>query len=74
MKKIAVFVVAMTLILNCTYTVHHYFSYETTRPIVISERVGKTIDAEEQGQFGLFLWVGDFKFATFYGIEDGEND
>ncbi len=71
MKKTVVFIVAIALLSNCAHNLHHYHDYKKTRPIVISMHVGEMIDTEEQEQFGLFPVIGDFKAATFYGIEGG---
>jgi len=46
----------------------HYLAYTRGRPIVISERVGETIDAEKREQFNLFHGIDEFKAATFYEI------
>jgi len=41
------------------------------QPIVVSERVGDVIDAEERMQFGLFPTVEDFREARFYRFREG---
>jgi hypothetical protein len=71
MKKTLTFIVLVALLVNCTYTLPHYLDYERKRPIMISARVGETIDREEQNQFGLFAGIEDFKAATFYEIAAG---
>jgi hypothetical protein len=71
MKKAVVFIVVIALLSNCAHNLHHYHNYKKTRPIVISTRVGETIDFEERKQFDLFRGIEEFKAATFYDIEDG---
>jgi hypothetical protein len=71
MKKTLAFIVLVALLVNCTYTLPHYFYYERKRPIVISERVGETIEPDEREQFDLFHGIDDFKSAMFYVIPDG---
>ena len=71
MKKTLAFIVLVTLLVNCTHTIPHYFDYERKRPIVISKRVGETIEPDERERFGLFSGIEDFKAATFYGIKGG---
>jgi uncharacterized protein YxeA len=71
MKKTLAFIVLVALLVNCAHTIPHYFDYERKRPIVISKRVGETIEPEEREQFDLFHGIGDFKAATFYGIKGG---
>ncbi len=71
MKKTVAFIVLVALLLNCTYTAHQYLYYERMRPLVISNRVGETIEPNEREQFGLFHGIDDFKSATFYSISHG---
>ncbi len=40
------------------------------KPVVVSERVGETIDPEERNSFELFLFVKHFKSAVFYRRPD----
>ena len=68
MKKTLAFIVLVALLVNCTYTLPHYFYYERKRSIVISKRVGETIEPEEREQFDLFHGIDEFKAATFYEI------
>lgn len=70
MKRIVVFVVLLAL-LDCTYTAHQYLYYERMRPLVISDRVGETIEPKEREQFGLFHGIDDFESAVFYSIMGG---
>ena len=70
MKKTLAFIVLVALLVNCAHTIPHYFDYERKRPIVISERVGETIEPEEREQFDLFHGIDEFKAAIFYSISD----
>ncbi|KPJ73972.1 hypothetical protein AMJ52_02425 [candidate division TA06 bacterium DG_78] len=65
-KSISCIVIA--LLLQCTYGVHYYdyHDYELEQPIVISERIGETIDPEEREQYDLFPGIENFTSATFY--------
>lgn len=71
MKKTLAFIVLVALLVNCTHTIPHYFDYERKRPIVISERVGETIEPDEREQFDLFHGIDEFKAAIFYSISGG---
>jgi hypothetical protein len=71
MKKILAFIVLAALLINCGSIPRYYVGYTRSEQIVISGRVGDTIDPGEQEQFGLFPVIEDFKAATFYGIEGG---
>jgi len=71
MKKTLAFIVLVALIVNCVSTPRYYIDYTRSEQIVISERVGDTIDPDEQERFDLFSGIEDFKTATFYGIEGG---
>ncbi|MCK5608076.1 hypothetical protein KAR91_39715 [Candidatus Pacearchaeota archaeon] len=73
MKRVVAVVVLVAWLTNCapTLSTHKYHQYERGYAIIISERVGEKIDAEEREQFGLFKGVEDFESAIFYGIEDG---
>jgi hypothetical protein len=61
--------IAICALLNCTYTLPHYHEFERKDVLVISERVGETIDAQERSEFELFSGVDDFESARFYDIE-----
>jgi len=73
MKKTLVFIVLVAWLLNCAPTLPHYkyHVYERKNPIVISERVGETIDAQERDQLDLFTEIGEFKEARFFAIKGG---
>jgi len=73
MKKTLVFIVLVAWLLNCAPTLpqYKYHQYKGIYPIVISERVGETIDAEEREQLDLFTEIGEFKEARFYAIKGG---
>jgi len=71
MKKTLAFIVLVALIVNCVSIPRYYVDYTRSEQIVISERVGDTIDPDERERFGLFPGIEDFKAATFYGIEGG---
>ena len=55
MKKTLAFIVLVALIVNCVSIPRYSVAYTTSEQIVISERVGKVIDAEEREYFNLFL-------------------
>jgi len=73
MKKTLVFIVLVAWLLNCAPTLpqYKYHVYERKNPILISERVGETIDAGEGEQFDLFTEIGEFKEARFFAIKGG---
>ena len=71
MRRMIGIIVLVFFVFNCTYTAKHYLAYERTELIVVSERVGETIDPEERKQFNLFQGIDDFKAAHFYSIEGG---
>ena len=71
MKKTLVSIVLLTLLLNCAYTPRHYLNYQRAQPIIISKRVGETIDIAEREQFSLFKGIEDFESASFYKILNG---
>lgn len=73
MKRIVAGVILLAFTLNCTSRLRHvpYDKPERLYPIVISERVGDVIDAEEREQFGLFPGIEEFKEAQFYAITGG---
>jgi hypothetical protein len=61
--------IVIALLLQCTYGVHYYdyHDYELEQPIIVSERIGETIDPEEREQYDLFPGIENFTSATFYG-------
>lgn len=72
MRKVFLVTLAI-LMVNCTYTIprYRYEEHEREDPIIISGRVGDTIDAEERKQFDFFTEIAEFKGAQFYSIEEG---
>ena len=71
MKRVVAVVVLVALTISCTYTLNYYTNYKKLQPIIISERVGEVVDAEEREQFDLFLGVTGFNSATYYEIAEG---
>jgi hypothetical protein len=71
MKKTVAYFVVVALLSNCAHSLIRYRHYETTKPVVISVRVGETIEPEERGKYNLFPEIDGFKTAVFYGIADG---
>jgi hypothetical protein len=73
MKRVFAVVVLVVLLFNCAPTLS-YYKYESAEKmdaILVSERVGETIDTEEAKQFGLFTEIAEFKKAELYWLEDG---
>lgn len=71
MTEMKAFVLIVALLSNCAYNLVHYRHYGTMRPIVISVRVGETIEPEERAKYALFPEIDAFKTAVFYDIADG---
>lgn len=73
MKRIVAVVLLVVIVLNCAPVLPpmEYPIIKRERPIVVSERVGDVIDAEERDQFGLFAAVEGFQEARFYGFKEG---
>jgi hypothetical protein len=73
MKRIVAVVTLVSFVLNCAPTLpqYKYDSAEREEAIIISERVGETVDTEEGEQFGLFTEIEEFKEARFFTIKDG---
>jgi len=73
MRRIIAVVVLVFFVLNCASTLprYDYRVYEREQPVVISERVGDTIDPEESERFDLFAGIENFERAQFYEMEDG---
>ncbi|KPJ64988.1 hypothetical protein AMJ44_11555 [candidate division WOR-1 bacterium DG_54_3] len=69
MKRGTFFIVVLLLLANCTYNLRHYHKIERKDVIIVSERVGETIDAQEREHFGLFLGMDDFESARLYEVE-----
>lgn len=73
MKRVVAVIVLVFFIVNCAPVLpqYEYQVYEREKPIVISERVGETIDLQESDQFELFHRIEEFQEARFYAIADG---
>ena len=71
MRIVLTSIVVITLLSNCAHNLLHYRHYQKTEQIVISARVGATIDPEERVQFNLFPEIEGFKTATFFGVAGG---
>ncbi|KPK20717.1 MAG: hypothetical protein AMJ70_08175 [Dehalococcoidia bacterium SG8_51_3] len=77
MKRVVAVVVMVSLLVNCAYSSKRYDEYRVKGPIVISERVGEVLDAEEKEHFGLFpkIYVYPVSYpveaATFFELEGG---
>jgi hypothetical protein len=71
MKRTVAAAVLVALVINCTYSLRPYGSYEEKKPVTISDRVGEEIDAEKREYFELFSGIDNFKSATFYEITGG---
>lgn len=67
-KNLLTLFMAILFLLNCTSIPLNYLDYKRDVPLVISNRVGETIEPEEREAFGLFKGLADFKAATFYSI------
>jgi hypothetical protein len=72
MRRVVAVVVLVAFGFNCAPTLPRvdYSNIEREYPIVISERVGEVIDAEEREQFCLLRGVDGFMEARFYVNED----
>lgn len=68
MARIFAISITIFLLMNCTYTLPYYNEYGREDLLVISERVGETIDAQERAEFDLFRGVENFKSARFFEI------
>jgi hypothetical protein len=78
MKRLVAVVVLVALLINCTYSTKRNGGYRVKGPIVVSERVGGVIDAEERAYYNLFLpdiylrpMTYSYKSATLRAIEGG---
>lgn len=77
MKRIVSLIVVVSLLVNCTIFRKRYHEYGVKGPILISERVGEVIDAQEREYFGLFpkIYVDPvnypFESATYFGLVGG---
>jgi hypothetical protein len=59
------------VLLNCTYPLKQYDVYERGGVVVLSDKVGEVIDAEERKQYGLLLGTVGFQSAVLYEIIQG---
>ena len=74
MKHIVVVVTLLSLLIKCTYSTYalnQYSVYERGEPLILTERVGESIDVEERQQFDLFPGISGFREARFYDIKEG---
>ncbi len=73
MRRVVAVVILVVLVLNCAPTLPQidYSQIKREQPIVVSERVGDVIDAEEREQFSLFPNVEGFQEARFYPFREG---
>jgi hypothetical protein len=73
MKRIVAIVLFVVLVLNCAPTLPRidYSRIKKEQPIIINDRVGDVIDAEEREQYGLFPSIAGFEEARFYPLKDG---
>ncbi|UCG31033.1 MAG: hypothetical protein JSV53_03935 [candidate division WOR-3 bacterium] len=73
MRRVVSVVILAVLVLNCAPTLPQmeYPIIKRERPIVVSERVGDVVDAEEREQFGLFPAIEGFQEARFYHFKEG---
>ena len=71
MKKVFAALVMLALFSNCAHNLRHYQHYQKTERLILSTRVGPTIDPDERVQFDLFPKIEGFREATFIGITGG---
>ena len=57
--------------LNCTYPLKRYAVHERSGVVILSDRVGEVIDAEERKQYGLLRGTVAFQSAVLYEIIEG---
>ena len=69
MGRIFTIIVSVCVFVKCTYTLPCYNEYGRENLLVISERVGETVDAQERSQFDLFRGVENFKSAKLFEID-----
>ena len=70
MKKIVVYTVLSLFVFNQCGR-HFYNGYNATGPVMISNRVGESIEPEEREYYDLFSGLEYFQRAEFQGIEGG---
>jgi len=73
MRRVVAVVILVVLVLNCAPTLPQvdYLLVTREQQIIVSERVGDVIDAEEREQFGLFPTIEGFQEARFYRFGEG---
>jgi hypothetical protein len=78
MKRNVSILLLCSFVLNCTYAPQRDIQYGTKRQVVVSERVGETIDSDEREHFDLFLpeiyvkpLTYQYESATIYAIPGG---
>ena len=65
------FIISVFLVVSWIAAFNIAFAENKEKVIVISERVGEVIDAEERERFGLWPEIKGFKSATFFQLPDG---
>jgi hypothetical protein len=73
MRRVVTLVVLLSFVSNCAPRLpqYKYDLIERENPIVISERIGETVDVEEGENVGLFTAIEKFTEARFFAIENG---
>ncbi|MDH4212198.1 MAG: hypothetical protein OEV79_12210 [candidate division WOR-3 bacterium] len=73
MRRTVAVVLLIILVLNCAPVLPQYERpmYDRKHALVISERIGETIDPEERRQFDLFHGIEAFKEARFFALANG---
>lgn len=71
MRRVVANVVLLSLVLNCTYSVRQYHTYDRGGIIRINDSLGEVIDAEERLEYDLFKGIEGFKEARFFAIGGG---
>lgn len=71
MRRVVVFAVLISL-LSYRCISPHYYAYEKAgNPLVVSARIGETVDPEEREKYGLFQGIDNFEEARFYRSAGG---
>jgi hypothetical protein len=73
MRRTVAVVLLIILVLNCAPVLPQYERpmYDRKHALVISERIGETIDPEERRQYDLFHGMEKFKEARFFALANG---
>ena len=73
MRRTIAVVLLIILVLNCAPVLPQYEHpiYDRKHALVISERIGETIDPNERRQYDLFHGIEKFKEARFFALADG---